>query len=193
MTNILKLFFLSLLLSCAHKIEPDYRPRPLEKGLARVIVYWPKQWQSKWATFRLYANNQKLKILKNEHYYVIDHLPGNLEIKSHHTQDHSFIVAMTISAKANGSYFLKLDTEPKELTLMSAFDDIMAVSTIVSGMKSELKLKEGRGSWSDAKNLIDKEKAVAVMESKRQAVGYHVLLPIDEAIAVEELKKCCRE
>ena len=193
MTNIPKLLLLFLAISCAHEIKPYYRPKPLEKGMTRVIVYWPEQWQSKWATFRLYANDKKLKILKNEYYYIIDHVPGNLEVKSHHTQDKDFIVAITISAKANGQYFLKLDTEPKEVTWMSAFDDIMAVSSIVSGIKSELKLKEGRGSWGDAKNLIDKEKAVAVMESKRQATGYHVLLPIDQALAEEEMRKCCRE
>jgi hypothetical protein len=192
MINILKLLLIFILVSCAHN-KPSYHPKPLSKGKSRIIVYWPRQWQSQWATFRLYANNEKLKILKNEHFYVIDHEPGMIEVKSHHTQDSNFIVLMTILTKADQVYFLKLDTQPKEVTLMSAYDDIMAVGSIVSGMKSEMRLKEGRGSWKDAKNLIDKEKAKAVMESRREALGYHVLLPMEEQVAVEEIKKCCRE
>jgi hypothetical protein len=192
MIKFLKVLLLLILVSCTHH-KPNYQPRPLPKGMSRVTVYWPRQWQSKWGTYRLYANNQKLKILKNEFYYEIDQLPGPIEIKSHHTQDQAFIVTITLSAKPNKHYFLKLDTQPKEVTIMSAFDDIMAVGSIVSGMKSELKLKEGKGSWTDAKNLIDKEKAVAEMESKREALGYHVLMPVDESLAVVELIKCCRE
>jgi hypothetical protein len=192
MINILKFIFLSLLLSCAHN-KPDYRPPSLAKGMARVTVYWPRQWQSQFGTYRLYVNNDKLKILKNEHYSILDHKPGDLEIRSHHTQDKDYIVLMTIAAKPDGHYFLKLDTQPKEITLMSAFNDITAVGTIVSGMKSEFKLKEGQGNWTDARNLINKEKAVAEMETKKKALGFHVLLPIDESIALEELKKCCRE
>lgn len=182
---------LFLLLSCASNNKPNFKPSAKTPNSARIYVYWPRQWQSQWAEFQIDLNQTPVKILKNEGFIEILNPPAKSELKSHHVQDSKFIVLINVDVKPGKDYFFKLDTQPKELTLMSAWDDISAIGTIVNGMKSQMKLKEGRGSWQDAKNYIKHEQQKLEMEDKKKELGYHVLLPIDEALALKELESCC--
>lgn len=184
------LFFFILVFACAHK-KPDYQdPKPQSQDKAHVTIYWPRQWQSQWGEFDFFLNEKPLKRLLNEGYFQFEVEPGEATLKSHHFQDEKFLLFTKLNLQKGRRYFMKLDTQPEDVSLLGLASDVMSVVTVVNGFKSELKLEAGKGSWKDLKNKIEKD--IELEDAKgEKAFGYHVIIPMKEEDAVKELKACC--
>lgn len=193
MNNLFCFLLLATLFSCAHKAPHQTDPGKLPPHQGRIFVYWPRQWQSQWGKFDLYANDRPLKRLQNEGYLQFDHDAGPLTIHSRHFQEKDFEVQVSLKVLPGKTYYLKLDTEPKDLTLLSVYDATMKVMTLVNGVKSEIRLDSGKGAtWKDVKNIVEKEKTLAEMRvPKKEYLGHHVLIQQDSLVAEAELKECC--
>ncbi len=187
--NILAL--LLLICSCAHN-KPDYKSSPIPEKNSRLTIYWPRQWQSQWGKFKVYLNDKPHMVLKNEGVTSIDFQEDEVVVKTHHFQDEDLVILTTLKTKEKREYFLKLDTQPEEVTAFSAMGDVFSVVTLVKGMKSDLRMREtGAASLSDLKNKIDMEKDQQEIKAKSKPLGHHVLVSVPEAEARVELVKCC--
>lgn len=181
-----------LLVSACTTNNPNFKPKAPEPDAARIYVYWPRQWQSQWGKFKIYFNNMPYKILKNEGYLEYLQIEGEVEIKSHHFQDENFIVLTRLLAQKNKNYYFKLDTQPREVTLSSAISDVLSIGTVVNGVKSEAKMNQTKtADWDDIKNKIEYDEMKNEQAKLSKETGHHVLLPIEEAKAIAELKACC--
>ncbi len=187
----MKKILLLFMMGCA-SITPDFKQEEVIAGKSQIVFYWPSQWQSQWGRYIISINGEDKIVLRNEGYFSIRVDVGRIDISSRHFQNKDFILNTKLHAKSKKQYFLKLDTQPKEVTLMSAMGDITSVGTVISGLKSHQKLKEGRGSYKDASNYIKAEQLKLEMEHKKtKPLGFHVLTQIENDVALLELETCC--
>lgn len=179
------LFSLTLLaLGACASAPKDFSHASPETGKARIYFYRPHAWQVMWGQYEISVGGKAVKILTDEGYFFLDLPPGKAEIRSKYVSDQQ-IVGLDLELKANQSYYVKLDPEPKEFTFLGAAGDILAISNMISGELAKMNIKSGQGNLSDVKNLVRGDMAKEGLKSKR-AFGHHVLLSIQEGAAQKE-------
>jgi hypothetical protein len=187
MKHLLWLFFL---VGCS-SVAPDFELKQMVSHSGRIYFYWPYQWQSQWGKYLLSINDDRKIILKNKGFYSFDVKPGLVKISSKHFQFSKFKLSFELRVQKGKEYFFKLDTKPKEVTLLNALGDIATVTTVINGIKSHQRLKEGKGSLQDASNHISAEKQKLESEHNKKIDGFHTLEQKNQATALLELNTCC--
>lgn len=187
-----KLFVLFMVFfTSACSTSPDFKEDILRASSTRLILYRPPNWQTMLGSHKIYLNDKPLLILKNASYHVLEIQPGLIKIQSHHVQEPEQVVELKINAVMGQAHIIKLDTDPVELTLMGVTKDILAISTFVAGMKSQIKIESGQGSLSDLSNVIsEKKRQEEVKSSPKKSIGHHLLLHMSIDAATEEIMAC---
>lgn len=183
------LLILSFYLTACASAPRDFHQSAPFPGLARIYFYRPHQFETMWGKYEISLQGKPVKILGDEGFFHIDLPPGKTEIRSKHVSDKQ-IVALDLNLQENHRYYVKLDPESEKFTLLGAVGDILAISTMVAGAKSQMRLENGQGNLGDVANLIQGESAKESLKPKR-AFGHHVLLSMTEAAALNEMKECC--
>ncbi|MEE3079513.1 MAG: DUF2846 domain-containing protein [Bdellovibrionota bacterium] len=186
--------FILIIISCASN-KKDFRPQVAPNDKARIIIYRPHQFESMFAEYDIYIGNRPIKRLEDSGYIITDVAPGEIVLNSHHYQTNEYPIQIKVDVKEGEIYYFRLDTMKKKLSALDYVTGILDVYTVVSGVKSEMRLKAGVGDFKDLKNMVSGQSAQQSMQSKsddkRDEFGFHAIYRMDESIALKDLRICC--
>jgi len=167
-------FAIGTMTGCAAP-EKDFRAKDPDDDRARIIVYWPHQWQSQWARYEISFNGIPFREVKDGGYVESLVPPGAVELKSRHFQDRNYYVLIQLAAQKKRNYYFKIDTQPEDVTLASVVGGVLSIATVVNGVKSQASMNQtGQASWSDVKNVAAYRGQQAETAEKARPIGYHV-------------------
>lgn len=189
MRSLIVIFLALLFLEGCTTAPKNFSYEPPENGKSKIYIYRPHVWEVMWGEYVVSLKNKPIKILKDSGFFSVEVDPGNYEIQSSHISEKE-VVTITLNLEANKSYFLKLDPDAEKFTVMGAVGDVLAISTLVAGARSQMRIEGGQGNLSDVRKMVNGEAAKENLKPKK-SLGHHLLLQIKDDVAQKEMAMCC--